>query len=354
VVPLPGIMDKKELFEKIGIDKNAFSDLHVSRFYSAYVAVSKGKVINVTENPRMEYCPLACYLYGELRESNNSDKDAARKVIKKIVERKISEFGFFTENRELSRSSIAIPYGASEILMYAMRNGIVDAAVVVCDGAGTVIVEDPEVVQGIGARMNGLFYTTPIESVMERLGTAGCRVVFEDASIDQIEGVRKAAALGYSKIAVTVNGSMDESLKDLYRIENDNGVTLTSLAVCTTGISTERTNHINEYADMIWSCASEEVREMTGKKAILQLSRKIPVFVLTGKGLDLLSGYCSKGDIIKNLDVNRQYLVASDVRGDKMRMGAFGVGLTPSALPVRDEKEPRFSVEVLIRKDEKT
>ena len=60
-------------------------------------------------------------MYDEIKRSENSDTETVQKVIKEIVERKISEFGFFTKNRELFRNSIAIPYGASEILMYAMR-----------------------------------------------------------------------------------------------------------------------------------------------------------------------------------------------------------------------------------------
>jgi len=53
--------------------------------------------------------------------------------------------------------------------MYAMRKNVIDSAVLVCDGAGTVIVNRPEIVQGIGARMNGLFYTTPIKNMIVRL-----------------------------------------------------------------------------------------------------------------------------------------------------------------------------------------
>jgi hypothetical protein len=74
------------------------------------------------------------------------------------------------------RERIEVPYGASEMLMYALRKGVIEAAVVACDGAGTVVVDRPEVVQGIGAGMNGLFFTTPIREVVERLASEGCRV----------------------------------------------------------------------------------------------------------------------------------------------------------------------------------
>jgi len=55
------------------------------------------------------------------------------------------------------------------MMMYALKKGGIDAAVTVCDGAGTVISDSPSLIQGIGARMNGLFYTTPIPEVIQRI-----------------------------------------------------------------------------------------------------------------------------------------------------------------------------------------
>ncbi len=41
------------------------------------------------------------------------------------------------------------------MISFALRKKAIDAAVVVCEGAGTIITNKPEVVQGIGARSRG-------------------------------------------------------------------------------------------------------------------------------------------------------------------------------------------------------
>ena len=262
--------------------RTRFKDLHVIRFYSSYVIISNGKVVSVTD-PEMSYCPLANHLYRGLKL--HGDSDFFKEAIKKAVELKISRFGHFTEKRRILRKGIAIPYGASEILMYAMRKNVIDAAVVACDGAGTVVSDRPDVVQGIGARMNGLFYTTPIGGVIRELKRSGALVAFKDGGINQAGGVTRAASAGYKDIAVTVNASMDEPFRTLRQMEKRYGISLTILAICTTGIHAQRVKEIGRYADLVWSCASDEVRTLIGRKSLIQLSRKIPVFALTGKGL---------------------------------------------------------------------
>jgi len=327
----------KKLLKQINDEGTYPKDLHIVRFYSSYIAISNGKIINVTD-PHMAYCPLASSFYRDLTSSTNSDQ--LKQAIMKALSSKISRFGHFTHRRKLFGKDIAVPYGASEILMYALRKKIIDAAVVVCDGAGTVIVNKPELVQGIGARMNGLFYTTPIQGVARRLKEAGSHVVFDNGGIDQIKGVEKAALLGYKNIAVTINASMDESLSKLRKIGKVYKLSLTSLAICTTGIDKDRIREIEKYADIVWSCASEDIRTVIGKKAILQFSRKIPVFVLTKKGLDLISKYSSKEGLIKSLDLKKQYVIVGDYNGKKMKMGNFDAWLNEAKLPVRHKKEP--------------
>ena len=334
-------MNMKKMLGQADKDKGIYGDLHILRFYSSFVTVSKGKVVRVTRS-YMEYCPLAGYLYDGIRRSKGSDAEIVQKAIKKIVERKITEFGFFTKNRELFRNSIAVPYGASEILMYAMRKKIIDAAVIVCDGAGTVIVDKPDIVQGIGARMNGLFFTSPIGRTRERLEGAGCEVLFPDAAIDQVKGVERAAELGYKNVAVTINALMDENFKELEKIEKKYNVSITLLTICTTGATEEKIREIEKYSDIVWSCASERVREIIGKKSILQLSKKIPVFVLTQKGLNLTSGYSSEEYLIKNLDPKKQYIIDSSRKGKNIKIGYFEAFLHEEKLPVRSKGEPRL------------
>jgi putative methanogenesis marker protein 8 len=331
----------KRLLNQIGdgkyINGSYCKDLHIIRFYSSYVVISNGRVIKVT-NPCMTYCPLAGFLYKNINLSGNPS--LIKEVIKRAIESKISEFGYFTEKRELFSKDIAIPYGASEILMYALKKKSIDAAVVVCDGAGTVIVNKPEIVQGVGARMNGIFYTSPIQGIIRKLEKTGSHVISQDGTIDQIKGIGKAASLGYKNIAVTINASMDVPVSMLRKIENDFKISLTSLAVCTTGLNRNRIQEIGKYTDIVWSCASKELRMVIGKKAIIQLSKKIPVFVLTKKGLDLVSNYSSHKALIKNLDLSKQYIIAGGCKGKKIKMGNFDACLSEAELPVRHNKEP--------------
>ncbi|MEA2015825.1 MAG: methanogenesis marker 8 protein [Actinomycetota bacterium] len=313
-------------------------DIHIIRFYSSYVAISNGRVIKVTK-PYMKYCPLAGALYRGI--NSHDDTSSVRGIIKEAIESKISEFGFFTGKRVLWGSNISIPFGASEILMYALRKGAVDAAVVVCDGAGTVIADKPEVVQGIGARMNGIFHTSSIEGVIKKLEKTGAHVVFEDGTINQLEGVEKAADSGYRNIAVTINASMDVPLNILRKMEKNLGISLTSLAICTTGIDRNRIMEIVENTDIVWSCASEELREIAGKRAIMQLSMKIPVFVLTKKGLGLIDSYSPDKNILESVNQGSQYLIAGSVnKGKAVRIGNFKSYLSKAELPVRHGREP--------------
>ncbi|MBD3426849.1 MAG: DUF2099 family protein [Candidatus Omnitrophica bacterium] len=329
----------RELIEKTRRDIPSCGDLHLVRFFSSFVTVSAGKVIGVTK-PYLRYCPLAGHLYTDLRRAGERNPDAVRELIKKAVESKIQKFGFFTPKRVFHGNSIAIPYGASEMMMFAMRKGIIDSAVIVCDGAGTVIVDRSEMVQAIGARMNGLFFTSRIDEVADRLLSEDCRIVFPDASIDQLQGVERAAELGYRKIAVTVNALMDEDLEKIKKIEKKHGAAVTVLSICTTGASPKEVDWIGEHSDIVWSCASERVRSVIGKKATLQISRKIPVYVLTRKGLDLIAGYCGRPDAIRQLDITKQYLIAAKNSGDQVQMGDSRAYLSGADLPVRDRKEP--------------
>jgi hypothetical protein len=204
-----------------------------------------------------------------------------------------------------------------------------------------VIVDKPGIIQGIGARMNGIFFTSPIVRIQERLKKAGCEIPFSNAAIYQLKGVRRAAELGYKSIAVTINAFMDDNFKELGKIEKKYNVSITSLMLCTTGVTEEKIRKIEKYSDIVWGCASEGVRRVIGGKAILQLSKKIPVFVLTQKGLNLTSGYSLEGYLIKRLDPKKQYIINSSRKGKKIKIGCFEAFLHEEKLPVRSKNEPR-------------
>jgi putative methanogenesis marker protein 8 len=316
-------------------------DIHVLKYFSSYVSVSDGKVINITD-PTLTYCPLAEHLYKDFRGKSHSDKDAIKNVIKMAIESKIKDYGFFTDERKILFNDVAIPYGASEMISFSLRKKVIDAAVVVCDGAGTVITDKPKIVQGIGARMNSLLMTSPVKGIIKKLKSFGCQVVFENALIDQARGVQEAVRAGYKTIVVSVCGHSAENLKAIRSIEKEYDVSVITLAVCTTGITKDKINIIRDHADLVWSCASSDVRRIIGSLAILQLSRQIPVFVLTEKGLDFVAAYSRNKEIIDDLDSKKQYLASNEPSGQPVYLGNFKVFIRECKLPVNARKEPIF------------
>ncbi len=308
-------------------------DIHVIRYFSSYVSVSNGKVINVTE-PALVFCPLAKHLYKDFSGIRDNNKEAIKEAIKTAVESKIKDYGFFTDDRKLSCGDLSIPYGASEMLMFALKRKEIDAAVVVCEGAGTVITDTPEVVQGIGGRMNSLLLTSPIKGIVEKLKEFDCRVIFDNALIDQARGVQEAIKAGYKTIAVTVSGYSAEDLKELCLLEKEKGVRIISLVVCTTGIAEDKIAIMRDYADLVWGCASFDIRRAIGPSAIMQLSKQIPVFVLTRKGIDFVSAYAQDSGHIKDLDLGKQYLISNEKSGKQVKMGNFTAFISEARLPV--------------------
>jgi len=316
-------------------------DIHIVKYFSSFVSVSEGKVINITD-PTLTFCPLASHLYKGFRGKRGSDKEAIKAAIKSAIESKIKDYGLFTGKRKFSCREVEVPYGASEMLSFALRKKAIDAAVVVCEGAGTVITDIPDIVRGIGGRMNSILLTSPIEGIIKKLKISGCRVIFENALVDQVRGVKEAIGSGYKTIAVTVCGHFADDLKALRLLEKESGVRIISLAVCTTGIAKDEVNLIRDYADLVWSCASQDVRRVIGPLAKCQLSKQIPVFVLTDNGVNFISAYAEDGSFIKSLDTKKQYIFSSERSGMRIRLGNFETFISESELPVNGQNTPRF------------
>ncbi|MDD4941155.1 MAG: DUF2099 family protein [Candidatus Omnitrophica bacterium] len=300
--------------------KPASRDVHVLRYFSSFIGVSDGKVIYVSD-PLIKACPLASHLYKGLKAVDSADKEALKRQIKKIIESKIRDFGFCTAKRKLLRSDSVIAYGASEMLMAALKMKVIDSAVIVCDGAGTIITNRPDVVQGIGARMNSVLLTSPIRETIVRLKSLGCIVAFDNALIDQAHGVEQAIRHGYKRIAVTVSGHDAGILKRIRQIESAGNATVTILAVCTTGVTAEKIEDIRRYGDIVWSCASQDIREHIGTAAVLQISKQIPVFVLTRKGIDLFSASAQDPAVVRGLDTRKKYLISHETGGRQVKSG---------------------------------
>jgi len=308
------------------IDKHRhLPDFHLTRVLGAWVAISAGKIIDVDRTDVLCSCPLQSML---------SDADLETYAMEKIRDLKQ-----FTADREVWRSDFGVPFGASEMFMLALRKGAIDCAITVCDGAGTVVVNVPEVVQGIGARMNGVFFTSPIRQVQQKLRSHGA-LLFDDARIDQLAGLRLAIEAGFRRIAVTVNARRGERVGDLRRLEKEAGVSVTIAAVCGTGATPERTHEIVSGCDLAWSCASRCFRE-SGTRAWLQITRGIPVFIYTPRGVALLAAYTDDAGtaVLRSLNPTKQYLIAPGAH-PQLVLGTTPVRVTETPLPVRSGNEP--------------
>lgn len=265
-------------------------DLHLIRYFSSLVTLSNGKVIKMT-NPGSFSCPLAGMFYRGLKNSTKRSSRQIKDEVRKVIEGKVARFGFCDKNRVLWDDGASVPYGASEIISYGLRRKRIDTAVLVCDGAGTVVAQAPQVVQGIGARMHSVLKTSPIPQTIMRLRCHGAYVCSDKAHIDQTRGVVEAARLGYKRIAVTVNSYKGEKLKKIRSLEKQYGISVIIMAICTTGIGIERIREIRRYADMVWGCGSVRVRRVMHKCALKSLSKASPVYCLTERGVALARGY---------------------------------------------------------------
>ncbi|OPY51545.1 MAG: hypothetical protein A4E48_01491 [Methanosaeta sp. PtaU1.Bin060] len=248
---------------------------HLLEMAKALVRVTDGE-IEVLTDPKISRCPLRQDLYGPDIES--------RKTVEAALKRHMKELGMYGPGRVLELHEKPVSFGASEIVADALSDGLVDAAVVVCEGAGTVIATSPDVLQAIGAHMTGLVKTEPIEEIQEGLEKRGCILLDRRCCIDQVRGFETAAASGFERIAVTISGTRAfeaDVLRETGRILGKRPIIL---AVHTTGITEAQARALAESCDMVWACASKAVREVVGAQSRLQIGVSIPVFALTDEG----------------------------------------------------------------------
>ncbi len=241
------------------------------------VVIENGKVIEVGV-PMTEYCPIFDKVRGI--------KKFTPKTARENIEFRMKDFGMFTENRELEME-IFVGFGASETFMTALRRGLLDTTVTVCDGAGTVITSNPKLCQGMGSRISGLTETSPIQGLIKRIEAADGVVIDPDtAAIDQVSGVRKAIKLGYRKIGVSVANLKD--LKEIRKIEKETGSEVIAFGVHSTGMPDNEAKEFIDLVDMTTGCTSKWIRAGVAGKTIAQFGTAVPIFAITRRGREFL------------------------------------------------------------------
>lgn len=236
------------------------------------IVIEDGKIVEIGQ-PRATFCPLFLKTRGitELNEES----------IRKNIEFRIQDFGMCMPNRKM-RMRDFLSYGVSELIGMALTKGMIDAAVMVCEGTGTVVVSDPELAQGIGGRVSGIIETSPIEEIIQAVGRDHV-LDPERATIDQVKGAEMALSLGYRRVAVTV-ARAEDALEVRRRLGQRSAI----FAVHTSGLSAEDAETLFDVCDVITACASRAVRDAARRRALYQVGNKVPIYAASLWGEVLL------------------------------------------------------------------
>lgn len=293
-------------------DQNA---VHITRMFGSYILLRKIKgdlkAIKATPIP-IKYCPLMIKLLREvggdladklIKSLSSDDEKVQSKMMCELINEVVIKGGYFDTNRPLNSCEANVLFGASETMSSAFKTGMIDAAVIVSNNLGTIITTNEFNTQGAVKRMTGLFHTSPNETMVNTAIEAGIIPVFPyTASIDQLEGVKKAIDLGYKRIAVSVAAHDNYLHQKLSEIEKNNNVVIYKFGLCSTGIDKETAEKMQTYADVIWSCASKYVKELVEPNALAQVGVKIPVHIMTSQGWDIIKNHLSQMNNQVNLE----------------------------------------------------
>lgn len=280
------------------------SGLHITRMFGSYILLMKEndelKAVAATPIP-IKYCPLMKKLLEEvggdyakklIDSLGKSDVNKQTKEMCNLINEVVIKGGYFDTNRPLNSCDANVLFGASETMSSAFKAGLINAAVIVSNNLGTIITTNEFNTQGAVKRMTGLFHTSPDKTIMECAIKEGIIPVFPyTGAINQLEGVKKAISLGYKNIAVSVAAQDNYLHKELARLEHENNIKIYKFGLCSTGIDYDTAVSMRDYADVVWSCASKYVKEEIAPNSILQVGVKIPVYIMTKQGLEIVSNH---------------------------------------------------------------
>ncbi len=276
-------------------------EIHVTRMFGSFILLQKIdgelKAVKATPIP-IKYCPLMIKLLKEvggeyaeeiLSSLQSQDTSLQTQNMCKLINEVVIKGGYFDTNRPLNSCESNVLFGASETMMSAMERGIIDCAVIVSNNLGTIITTNASNTQGAVKRMTGLFYSSPSEKLVSTAIDAKIIPVFPyTANIDQLVGVKEAIRMGYKNIAVSVASHDNYLHKEIINLELENNVNIYKFGLCSTGIKEETALIMKDYSDVIWSCASKYVKTHIDPNAIAQVGIKIPVFIMSDKGFDIV------------------------------------------------------------------
>lgn len=241
------------------------------------VVIENGEITSV-ESSDVKYCPMFHAMHG-VEELNEE-------FIRKNINFRIKDFGMCTPERVIEMDD-AVTVGISEILKTNIEKGNIDCVVGACDGAGTLLMTNPRVVQGVGGRVSGLVSTTPIPEVIKNLEEKDCIILNpETAELNQLEGLKLALDNGFKNIAITILPSpMVEEIRN-YPVDDD--VNIYIFVAHTTGAKADEVKMLFDNADIVTACASKAISEYADKYEPYYYGMKVPIFCASEDGRRLL------------------------------------------------------------------
>lgn len=241
----------------------------------AEVVIENGEIISIGE-PMVDYCSIF--------DNGQHNGDLTKEFIRSNIERRINEFGMCTPKRSLNVED-TMSFGTSETLKTNMINGNVDCVVGACEGVGTLLIDDAELVQGVGGRVSALISTTPIKEVIDKVGR-GNVLNPETAELNPLKGLEMAINRGYKNIAITIIPT--ELVKDLREYPKPEDVNVYIFVAHTTNVSKKEAELLFDYSDVISGCSSVNIRETAEERKPYYSGKKVPLYAVTENGRKLL------------------------------------------------------------------
>ena len=253
------------------------NDRHViEALGKAEVVIENGKITYIGE-PVVDYCSIF--------DNGQHNGDLTKEFIKSNIEKRIEEFGMCTPQRSIDVED-TMSFGTSETLKTNMINGNVDCVVGACEGVGTLLIDDADLVQGVGGRVSALISTTPIDEVMDKVGRENV-LNPETAELNPLKGLEMAIERGYKNIAITIIPT--EMVKDLRQYPKPEDVNIYIFVAHTTNVSKKEAEMLFDYADVISGCSSINIRETAEERKPYYAGKKVPLYAVTENGKRLLN-----------------------------------------------------------------
>ena len=256
---------------------DCMNDRHViEALGKAEVVIENGKITYIGE-PVVDYCSIF--------DNGQHNGDLTKEFIKSNINKRIDEFGMCTPQRSIDVED-TMSFGTSETLKTNIIKGNVDCVVGACEGVGTLLIDDADLVQGVGGRVSALISTTPIDEVMDKVGRENV-LNPETAELNPLKGLEMAIERGYKNIAITIIPT--EMVRDLRQYPKPEDVNIYIFVAHTTNVSKKDAEMLFDYADVISGCSSINIRETAEERKPYYAGKKVPLYAVTENGKRLLN-----------------------------------------------------------------